>query len=211
MYAVLEKDDTLDKKDKGVQNLMYAVQNLARHIPKHQTNYDNNAFRELYKVIVEGGHKLKINSKHLSYRSLHHDLKDKVGNPNSKCFGYTYCAVDMDDNLQTEDNTGIIDRYTCLVELDVVSVLNDMQSFERTARALFPDPPKYAAFKITEEAKIMKGFLQLQYEETAKYKHNPATWIVEYRKNHPKVYLPTLQQTLRKWMTNFLKMNQLQQ
>jgi hypothetical protein len=117
----------------------------------------------------------------------------------------------MDDNTQTEDNIGILDRYKGVVELDEVSVVNDMQSFERTARAIFPDPAIYAAFKVTEEAKIMKGFMQLPYGERAKYKDNPATWIVEYRKDHPNAYLPTLQQTLRKWMMNFSKMHQLQQ
>jgi hypothetical protein len=69
----------------------------------------------------------------------------------------------------------------------------------------------YAAFKGTEEAKIMKGFMRLPYEEREHYKHNPATWILDYRKEHPNAFLPTLQQTLRKWMTNFSKMHQLQQ
>jgi hypothetical protein len=96
------------------------------------------------------------------------------------------------------------------VELDVVSVLNDRQSLERTGFAIFPDPEIYAVFKVIEYAQIMKGFLQLLYEERTKFKPNPATWIVEYRKEHPNSFLPTLQQTLRKWMTNFSKKNQLQ-
>jgi UDP-N-acetylmuramyl tripeptide synthase len=87
----------------------------------------------------------------------------------------------LDNNPHTEDNTGILDRYKRLVELDAVIVLNDMQSFERTARALFPDPAIYAAFKGIEEAKIMKGFMRLPYEERAQYKHNPQSWIIEYR------------------------------
>jgi hypothetical protein len=162
-------------------------------------------------VKVEGEHKLKINPKHLSYNSLNHYLKDKVGNPNSKWFWHTYFAADLDENPQIEDYTGILDRYNLLVELNAVSVLNDMQSFERTARAMFQDPAIYAEFKVTEETKIMKGFLQLPYDESWKYKYNPATWIVEYRKDYPNVYLPTLQQTLRKWMTNFSNMHQLQE
>jgi hypothetical protein len=210
MYGMLQSDDRLDKKDKKVQNLMRAVENRVRNVPRHEQNYDYNAFRNLYKVIVEGGHKLKINPKHLSYNSLHHDLKDKVGNPNSKWFVHRYFAADLDDDPHTEDNTGILDRYKRLVELDAVSVLNDMQSFEKTARALFPDPAVYAAFKGTEEAKIMKGFMRLPYAERDKYDHNPAKWIVEYRKEHPNAFLPTLQQTLRKWMTNFLKSHKLQ-
>jgi hypothetical protein len=210
MYKKLEEDKDLDHGKKEVQNLMWVVQNRARHVPKHETNYDYNAFKDLYKVIVEGGHKLKINPKHLSYNSLHHDMRKKVIDPKSKYFGYTYFAADLDDNPQTEDNTGILDRYKRLVELDAVSVLNDMQSFERTARALFPDPAIYAAFKGTEEARIMKDFMQLLYEEREHYKHNPATWIVEYGKDHPNAYLHTLQQTLKKWMTNFSKIHQLQ-
>jgi hypothetical protein len=117
----------------------------------------------------------------------------------------------LDNNPHTEDNTGILDRYKRLVELDAVIVLNDMQSFERMARALFPDPAIYTAFKGIEEAKIMKGFILLPYAEREQYKHNPATWITEYRKEHQNAFLPTLQQTLRKWMTNFSKMYQLQQ
>jgi hypothetical protein len=176
MYTALQKDENLDRDKKEVQNLIRAVENRARHIPKYKRNYDYNAFRDLYKVIVECGRKLKINPKHLSYNSLYHDLKDKVGNPNSNWFGHTYFAADLDNNPQTEDSTGILDRYKRLVELDAVSVLNDMHSFERTAHALFPDPAIYAAFKGTEDTK----------------------WIVEYRKDYPNAYLPTLQQTLRK-------------
>jgi hypothetical protein len=161
MYKKLEEDKDLDHGKKEVQNLMLAVQNRARHVPKHEQNYDYNAFRDLYKVIVEGGHKLKINPKHLSYNSLHHDLKDKAGNPNSMWFGHTYFAADLDNNPHTKNNTGILDRYKRLMELNAVSMLNDMQSFERTARALFPDPVIYAAFKGTEEARIMKDYYAL--------------------------------------------------
>jgi hypothetical protein len=53
-------------------------------------------------------------------------LKDKVGNPKSKWFGHTYFAADLDNDPHTEDNTGILDQYKRLVELDEVSVLNDM-------------------------------------------------------------------------------------
>jgi hypothetical protein len=59
---------------------------------------------------VEGGHKLKINQKHLSYNSLHYDLKKKVGDPRSKWHRYTYFAADMDDDPKTEDNTGILNE-----------------------------------------------------------------------------------------------------
>jgi hypothetical protein len=62
MYVWIDKDESLNKSDKGVQNLMRAVQN-----PYYEV------MRDLYKVLVEGGHKLKINPKHLPYNSLHYD------------------------------------------------------------------------------------------------------------------------------------------
>jgi hypothetical protein len=40
MFDWLEADKTLDKSDKGVQNLMCAVQNRARHVRKHEKNTD---------------------------------------------------------------------------------------------------------------------------------------------------------------------------
>jgi hypothetical protein len=61
-----------------------------------------------------------------------------------------YFAADMDDNPNAED----------------------IQSFERTGRVMFPDPAIYAAFKVTKEARIMKGFMQLRYEERLKYKNH---------------------------------------
>jgi hypothetical protein len=74
MYDWIENPD-LDKKDKGVQNLMHAAQNWARHVKKHEKNPDYKAFRHLNKILVEHGHKLKIKPKHLSYNSLHYNLK----------------------------------------------------------------------------------------------------------------------------------------
>jgi hypothetical protein len=106
-------------------------------------------------------------------------LKDKLIDTNSKLFGHTYFAGDLDDNPHTEDNTGILDRYRRLVELDAVSVLNDMKSFERTVCVIFPDSMIYVAFKVTEEPKIKKDFMQLLYEERMKHKNNQPIWIIE--------------------------------
>jgi hypothetical protein len=64
-------------------------------------------------------------------------LKEKVGDPRSKWHRHSYFAADMDDNTLTEDNTGILNEYNELVELDGVSAENDLQSFERTAHAMF--------------------------------------------------------------------------
>jgi hypothetical protein len=33
---------------------MHAVENRTGNVPTHEQNYDYNAFRDLYKVIVEG-------------------------------------------------------------------------------------------------------------------------------------------------------------
>jgi hypothetical protein len=63
----------------------------------------------------------------------------------------------MDDNDRTEDNTGILNENNELIELDGENVKNDLQNFERTAHAMFPDPSVYAAFAASQEGKVMKG------------------------------------------------------
>jgi hypothetical protein len=112
---------------------MRAVTNRVRHVKKHEKNPDYKAFRHLYK--------------HLSYNSLHYDLKKKVGDPRSKYYRHTYFVVDMDDDLRMEDNTEILNENNELVELHAVNVENDLQSFERTSCGMFPDPSIFAAFK----------------------------------------------------------------
>jgi hypothetical protein len=156
-----------------MQNLMRGVQNQAKHVKKYEKNLDYEAFGYLYKILVEGRHKLKINPKYLSYNSLHYDLKKKVGDSRSKYHRHTYFAADMDCNPKTEDNTGILNENNELVELDMVNMGNDLQNFERTARAIFPDLPVYAAFKQSQEAKVMKGFFKQPYEVRAEFRLNP--------------------------------------
>jgi hypothetical protein len=173
MYDLLEADKTLDKGDKGVQNLMRAVQNRGRYVRKHEKNPDYEAMKHLYKRLVEGGHKLKFNPKHLSYNSLHYNLKGKVGDPRSKYHRNTYFAANMDDDDRTEDNTGILDENNELIELDWVSVKNDLQNFERTAHAMFPDPSVYTAFVPSQEGKVMKGFFKQSYEVRAEFGLDP--------------------------------------
>jgi hypothetical protein len=73
-----------------------------------------------------------------------------VEDPRSKWHSHTYFAADMDDDPKTEDNTGILNEYNELVELDGVSAENDLQSFERTAHEMFPDSSVYAAFKASQ-------------------------------------------------------------
>jgi hypothetical protein len=110
MYDLLDKDESLNKSDKGVQNLMRAVQIRARHVKKVEKNPDYEAMRHLYKILVEGGHKLKSNQKHLSYNSLHYDWTGKVGDPRSKYHRNTYFAANMDNDYRMEDNTGVLNE-----------------------------------------------------------------------------------------------------
>jgi hypothetical protein len=109
MYKKLEEDKNLDRGKKEVVILMGAMRNRATHVLKHEKNPDYEVMRHLYKVIVEGGHKLKITPKHLSCNSLHHDMRKKVGDPISKWNTHTYFTADLDDDPKTEDNTGILD------------------------------------------------------------------------------------------------------
>jgi hypothetical protein len=179
-------------------------------VRKHEKNPDYEAMKHLYKILVEGGHKLKFNPKHLSYNSLYYDLHKKVGDPRSKYHRNTYFAADMDDDDRTEDNTGILNENNELIELDGVSVENDVQNFERTAHAMFPDPSMYSAFKASQKGKIMKGFFKQPYEVRKEYGLDPEKWVADLRKEYPNAYLPTVQQICRKWMTTFSKQHQLQ-
>jgi hypothetical protein len=173
MYDWIDKDECLNKADKEVQNLMRAVQNRARHVRKVEKNPDYEAMRHLYKILVEGGHKLKINPKYLSYNSLHHDLKEKVGDPRSKWHRNTYFGANMDDDDRTEDNTGILNENNELIEQDGVSIKNDLQSFERTSCAMFPDPSVYEAFVASQAEKVMMGFFKQLYEVRKEFGVDP--------------------------------------
>jgi hypothetical protein len=96
------------------------------------------------------------------------------------------------------------------MELDGVSAENDLQSFERTAHAMFPNPSVYAAFKASQEGKVMKGFFKQPYELRAEFGLGPQRWVTDLRKTYPNAYLPTVQQICRKWMTTYAKQHQLQ-
>jgi hypothetical protein len=137
-------------------------------------------------------------------------LKDKVGDPRSQYHRNTYFAANMDDDDRTEDNRGILNENNELIELDGVSVKNDLQNFERTAHAMFPDPTVYAAFVASQEGKVMKGFFKQKYEVRKEFGLDPQTWVTDLRKTYPNAYLPTVQQICRKWMTTYSKQHQLQ-
>jgi hypothetical protein len=56
----------------------------------------------------------------------------------------------------------------------------------------------------------MGGFLKLSKAERDEYDSNPNEWAEVYREDHPGAFLPTLQQSIRKSMTNISNQNILQ-
>jgi hypothetical protein len=68
----------------------------------------------------------------------------------------------------------------------------------------------YAAFKASQEGKVMKGFFKQPYEVRAEFGLDPQRWVTDLRKIYPNAYLPTVQQICRKWMTTYSKQHQLQ-
>jgi hypothetical protein len=80
----------------------------------------------------------------------------------------------------------------------------------RVAWSVFPDPNMHKAFQGTEEWRKMGGFLKLSKAERDEYDNNPNEWAEVYREDHPGAFLPTLQQTIRKSMTNISNQYKLQ-
>jgi hypothetical protein len=104
---------------------------------------------------------------------MHYHLKEKVGDPNSQWFMNKFSTADMDEDRKMEDNTGILEENNWLVELDVVSLVNDRQSFERMGYAMFANHAIYTVFKITQEAKVTKRFIKQPYETRKKTQFRP--------------------------------------
>jgi hypothetical protein len=75
---------------------------------------------------------------------------------------------------------------------------------------MFTDPSVYAAFKASQEGKVMKGFFKQPYEVRLEFRLDPQRWVTYLRKTYPNAYLPTVQQICRKWMTTYSKQHQLQ-
>jgi hypothetical protein len=75
---------------------------------------------------------------------------------------------------------------------------------------MFPDPLVYAAFKASQEGKVMKGFFKQPYEVRREFGLDPQRWVTDLRKTYPNAYLPTVQQICWKWMTTYSKKHQLQ-
>jgi hypothetical protein len=75
--------------------------------------------------------------------------------------------------------------------------------FQRTAREMFADPSVYNTFVASVDGAKLRGFLKLTREERDKYDNNPDTWAKAYLEDHPGVFQPSLQATVRKWMSEF--------
>jgi hypothetical protein len=76
---------------------------------------------------------------------------------------------------------------------------------------MFPDPETRAAFKKTNGARILRRWLKLSSAEKGEYGSKPKLWAAAYVKDHPGAFEPTLQQTIRTWMTDFSKQCDLQE
>jgi hypothetical protein len=72
MYDLLNKDESLDKTDKGMKNLMYTVHNLTRRIPKHEKNcyYDSRPIQTFLQD-SSGGRTQAENQPQASVLQLH--------------------------------------------------------------------------------------------------------------------------------------------
>jgi hypothetical protein len=75
--------------------------------------------------------------------------------------------------------------------------------FQRTARDMFADPSVYNAYVSSVDGAKLRGFLKLTREERAKYKNNPDEWVEAYLQDHPGAFQPSLQATVRKWISEF--------
>jgi hypothetical protein len=176
---------------------------LARQIPKQEKNYDYDVYRHLYKVPVEDRHKLKINPKYLSYNSIHHHLKEKVGDRT---------ASGTSRSTLRPIYTKIRRRRTIRVYIRQKQLSDGAGRSDNSERqAEFREdgprdvlrPGICAALKITQEVRVLKGLMKQRYDVRKKYNLDLGVWIVDYRKQHPNTYLPTLQQTFRKWMKKY--------
>jgi hypothetical protein len=105
--------------------------------------------------------------------------------------------------LNSKNQLWIVNGW--MVQLKMGHILRD-----RVARSAFPDPKLFNAFKGTEGWRKIGGFLKLSKAERDEYEGDPDTWAEVYREDHPGAFLPTLQQSIRKWMTSFSNQYKLQ-
>jgi hypothetical protein len=68
---------------------------------------------------------------------------------------------------------------------------------------MFTDPSLYNEFVSSVEGAKLRGFLKLTREERTKCKNNPHLWAETYLEDHPGAFQPSVQATVRKWMSEF--------
>jgi hypothetical protein len=139
-------------------------------------------------------------------------IGDGFTNPKGKWFGCHVLTGDFDNNPNTMIDVVVLNSKNQLwivngwmVVLKMGHILRD-----RVARFAFPDPKLYYSFKGTEDWRKMGGFLKLSKAERVEYGDDPNSWAEVYREDHPGAFLPSLQQSIRKWMTNFSNQYKLQ-
>jgi hypothetical protein len=132
-------------------------------------------------------------------------IGDGFTNPKSKWFGCHILTGDFDNNPDTMIDVVVLDSNNRLwivngwiVKLKMAPILRD-----RVARSSFPDPKLYNVFKGTEDWRKMGGFLKLSRAERDEYGGDLNLWAEVNREDHPGAFLPSLLQSIRKWMTSF--------
>jgi hypothetical protein len=145
------------------------------------------------------------NPRYATYNSLIYAIGDGFKNPKSKWFGLHVLTGDFDSNPDTMIDVVVLDDKNRLKIVNGWSIVLKMEQIlrDRVARSAFLDPNMYNAFKGTEARRKMGGFLKLPKAERVEYDDDPNEWAKVYEEDHPGAFLPSLQQTIRKWMTNF--------
>jgi hypothetical protein len=134
-----------------------------------------------------------------------YDVGPYLDDPTSRWFGFHVIVGDFDNDPDTLMDVAILDRYSHLYSMNGWRIVNELQKiqFQRTVREMFADPSVYNAFVSSIEGAKLRGFLKLTREERAVYKNNPYEWAEAYLKDHPGAFQPSLQATVRKWMTDY--------
>jgi hypothetical protein len=159
-----------------------------------------------------GRHHLVYNPRYATYNSLIYLIGDGFTNPKSKWFGSHILTGDFDNNPNTMIDVVVLNSKNQLWIVNGWIVVLKMEKIlrDRVARSAFPDPKLYNAFKGTEGWRKMGGFLKLSRAERDEYQGDPNAWAEMYREDHPGAFLPSLQQSIRKWMMSFSNQYKLQ-
>jgi hypothetical protein len=205
MLEAIQNNQEIDQGNPLVQNLIGAIQRRYQHPPRTEDNYDWRLWGLLFQVLAGGRHHFAYNPKHSTYNSTMYDIGKYLDDPTSKWFGFHVIIGDFDNDLDTLMDIAILDKYNRLYSMNGWRIMNEPQKilFQRTARDMFADPSVYNAFVSSVEGAKLRGFLKLTREERTKYKNNPDLWAEAYLEDHPGAFQPSLQATVRKWMSKF--------